>query len=231
MKRATLFKRYWAWWRIISIHALVKRATFALYIYYVCIQFQSTPSWRGRRKCMLWYKYHRAFQSTPSWRGRRLQMFGLYLFHVISIHALVKRATSNLYFQLYNNYHFNPRPREEGDAPNLNSSFLQDVFQSTPSWRGRLATEKTFRNPNYISIHALVKRATPRSTYNNHAIYYFNPRPREEGDRRIIYLSTCWVYFNPRPREEGDFKGSANNWPPAISIHALVKRATIRWIV
>ena len=35
---------------------------------------------------------------------------------------------------------FNPRPREEGD----------------------MVVKMTFQNPNYISIHALVKRATYR---------------------------------------------------------------------
>ena len=33
---------------------------------------------------------------------------------------------------------------------------------------------------------------------------YFNPRPREEGDRPSHYYPPCGRYFNPRPREEGD---------------------------
>ena len=37
----------------------------------------------------------------------------------------------------------------------------------------------------------------------------FNPRPREEGDPRILRLSLSNLYFNPRPREEGDNRGSA----------------------
>ena len=78
-----------------------------------------------------------------------------------------------------------------------------------------------------ISIHALVKRATKlENVYNNKPIY-FNPRPREEGDKRKIFLGkhnaisihalvkratniadsgrTEKTYFNPRPREEGDY--------------------------
>ena len=55
-----------------------------------------------------------------------------------------------------------------------------------------------------ISIHALVKRAT---YFHEHFVVekrYFNPRPREEGDRV--------------PTNDDEVIG--------ISIHALVKRAT-----
>ena len=34
-----------------------------------------------------------------------------------------------------------------------------------------------------ISIHALVKRATSAEDFYSRAVFYFNPRPREEGDR------------------------------------------------
>ena len=77
----------------------------------------------------------------------------------ISIHALVKRATNNGVI-IYNNYlHFNPRPREEGDS----SRILQ---------------------------------------MDN--IRHFNPRPREEGDIFLVTFLGIVCYFNPRPREEGD---------------------------
>ena len=35
-------------------------------------------------------------------------------------------------------------------------------------------------------------------------LLYFNPRPREEGDMRFISADKNSFYFNPRPREEGD---------------------------
>ena len=35
-------------------------------------------------------------------------------------------------------------------------------------------------------------------------IFYFNPRPREEGDIIKIPRITSIIDFNPRPREEGD---------------------------
>ena len=32
----------------------------------------------------------------------------------------------------------------------------------------------------------------------------FNPRPREEGDLRVLLIVHYLKHFNPRPREEGD---------------------------
>ena len=56
-----------------------------------------------------------------------------------------------------------------------------------------------------ISIHALVKRATKFHICFSFLIFYFNPRPREEGDIPALDVSFISFYFNPRPREEGDF--------------------------
>ena len=77
----------------------------------------------------------------------------------ISIHALVKRATRLEGFGSRPSGHFNPRPREEGDS----------MVLVRCRWLGD-----------------------------------FNPRPREEGD---IVITSCYgklLDFNPRPREEGD---------------------------
>ena len=97
-----------------------------------------------------------AWQTT---RGRQEETKMLLDLIDISIHALVKRATT---------------------VPN-----------------GRCTSP-------VISIHALVKRATTFYIRFKRIYPYFNPRPREEGDkcgRRSFRLE---VYFNPRPREEGD---------------------------
>ena len=56
-----------------------------------------------------------------------------------------------------------------------------------------------------ISIHALVKRATTHSVEESTLDDNFNPRPREEGDRKKGFRLCSEGYFNPRPREEGDF--------------------------
>ena len=107
----------------------------------------------------------------------------IFLFHVISIHAIVKRATFAPTISLADNCYFNPRPRDEGDR----RQFLQ-------------------------------RRKTR----------YFNPRPREEGDNRRTLQKSFKIYFNPRPREEGDSTCTALASASRISIHALVKRATIK---
>ena len=56
----------------------------------------------------------------------------------------------------------------------------------------------------YISIHALVKRATNVTIQVSNDGIYFNPRPREEGDFLPLTKNDISGYFNPRPREEGD---------------------------
>ena len=59
----------------------------------------------------------------------------------------------------------------------------------------------------------------------------FNPRPREEGDTAFIVICLPISYFNPRPREEGDQRYWNIRKSEYISIHALVKRATIKFVV
>ena len=78
-----------------------------------------------------------------------------------------------------------------------------------------------------ISIHALVKRATNDTRRNQHSRKDFNPRPREEGDYTANSLARYEYDFNPRPREEGDPAESYSIGYEEISIHALVKRATV----
>ena len=78
-----------------------------------------------------------------------------------------------------------------------------------------------------ISIHALVKRATYRVINTVSHCLNFNPRPREEGDPIYGILACRQVNFNPRPREEGDYYAKKGLVVQIISIHALVKRATM----
>ena len=122
----------------------------------------------------------------------------------ISIHALVKRATCIYIVKGGRSIDFNPRPREEGDAKYTELRFM-----------------------SAISIHALVKRATVPATRSAEMGGNFNPRPREEGDfTMLIFVAGNWN-FNPRPREEGDLKEQRQAQEgKEISIHALVKRAT-----
>ena len=137
MKRATQVQEFYANKGLISIHALVKRAT--------------------RR-------------TTPQ---------DDYL--SISIHALVKRATGAKSPKRLRKHYFNPRPREEGDKNTMAKMYTLD-----------------------ISIHALVKRATFLRKKQAYDVTYFNPRPREEGDSPALFPVPINPNFNPRPREEGD---------------------------
>ena len=170
---------------------------------------------------------------------------------IISIHALVKRATRYCKPWIFGNLHFNPRPREEGDLRLCVICVIVLYFNPRPREEGDTLCRALYM-PQTISIHALVKRATnvlttpsrtgdisihalvKRATFcqniaTQHAID-FNPRPREEGDFAkgdIAYMRHA--YFNPRPREEGDYLPHCKNLVNlTISIHALVKRATER---
>ena len=82
----------------------------------------------------------------------------------------------------------------------------------------------------YISIHALVKRAT--FCYNHQSKYHFcfNPRPREEGDMRLSDRKSARVISIHAlvKRATHYLGGDLYLW--GISIHALVKRATINQI-
>ena len=100
-------------------------------------------------------------------------------------------------------YHFNPRPREEGDKI---YDLKAKIWNISIHALVKRATDVSF-NASYIeriSIHALVKRATFLRCMAIPLTHYFNPRPREEGDVGHTKLGHYQTYFNPRPREEGD---------------------------
>ena len=80
----------------------------------------------------------------------------------ISIHALVKRATCDL---------------APEDVQGIIS--IHALVKRATDW------EANFPDMYDISIHALVKRATIVNALTFAAVGYFNPRPREEGDRRV----------------------------------------------
>ena len=72
-----------------------------------------------------------------------------------------------------------------------------------------------------------MKRATYKGVLEEFIEKNFNPRPREEGDCCINIAIQQAIDFNPRPREEGDLKIGVKSNKIVISIHALVKRATV----
>ncbi len=101
---------------------------------------------------------------------------------VVSIHALLRRATNGHKFRRRNQWGFNPRPPAEGDlvvlasvceankfqsTPScggrlilLSSKNTPSRFQSTPSCGGRLQQAEDLRRVPHVSIHALLRRAT-----------------------------------------------------------------------
>ena len=211
---------------LVSIHALVRRATNFRILGPPLNEFQSTPSYGGRQHPL----------------QRRSQPLA------VSIHALVRRATRSRSasltctwtFQSTPSYGgrpdqtmgasatvcFNPRPRTEGDREQIACTAGRHLFQSTPSYGGRRFSPKTFRSRPIC----------------------FNPRPRTEGDDKpvlvpmpvlvsihaLVRRATLFVRtstklpnrFNPRPRTEGDAVDELRAREVEVSIHALVRRAT-----
>ena len=93
----------------------------------------------------------------------------------------MKRATIKLCSIAELFLHFNPRPREEGDAFMYIWQFSVNDFNPRPREEGDLPLLYHLQI-TVISIHALVKRATRRQFLQRRKTRYFNPRPREEGD-------------------------------------------------
>ena len=100
-----------------------------------------------------------------------------------------------------------------------------------------------------ISIHALAKRATIRLMSAERNSFYFNPRPRKEGDDTVNERREKLILFQSTPSQRGrppdsisvsggkrfqstpSQRGRLNHLAKVkltflISIHALAKRAT-----
>ena len=73
----------------------------------------------------------------------------------ISIHALVKRATWRRSLKLYGQMNFNPRPREEGDT--LQSSRQSVIINFNP--RPREEGDSTFGD--FDAVYAIKFQSTP----------------------------------------------------------------------
>ena len=94
--------------------------------------------------------------------------------------------------------YFNPRPREEGDQ--LLILVLCQMWISIHALVKRATDwEANFPDMYDISIHALVKRATIVNALTFAAVGYFNPRPREEGDAHPRKLNLHKILFQSTP--------------------------------
>ena len=82
----------------------------------------------------------------------------------VSIHALARRTTARYAGHPGQSGCFNPRPRAEGDVLALGGALLAAWFQSTPSHGGRRVRGQLYADLADVSIHALARRATRRSS-------------------------------------------------------------------
>ena len=118
---------------MISIHALVKRATtaFQLVERYQSISIHALVKRATRNKQ---YAENTVYISIHALVKRATDYMAICAFNVnISIHALVKRATLLKRIVIRWRNHFNPRPREEGDNRTITAIAILSKFQSTPS--------------------------------------------------------------------------------------------------
>ena len=123
---------------------------------------------------------------------------------VISIHALVKRATVIKMRPTHTHSYFNPRPREEGDPYNCGLMSYPFIISIHALVKRATAELAEYKQKFTISIHALVKRATDNSkevkvdtSISIHALV-------KRATYSVCYHNDNNIYFNPRPREEGD---------------------------
>ena len=100
----------------------------------------------------------------------------------ISIHALVKRATLTVLVRLTLSVYFNPRPRKEGDGDRTDDETVSLVISIHALVKRATPALIDLLDEVGISIHALVKRATMPEVVFKPCTLDFNPRPRKEGD-------------------------------------------------
>ena len=99
---------------------------------------------------------------------------------------------------------FDPRPHAEGDLTSRFASGLILVFDPRP--------------------HAEGDPPPPRSPPRGHS---FDPRPHAEGDPTPPAGPPHCQSFDPRPHAEGDQPDACRERTEHVSIHALMRRATM----
>ena len=170
-------------------------------------KFQSTPSQRGRLKNRGKNNKNCYFNPRPRKEGDSTNNR-----FIGSVNHFNPRPRKEGDIDFDCVAHFNGRfqstPSQRGRLLQVRQAVILLQFQSTPSQRGRPNTvyPKGFmifisihalakRATIYpilcvfcilISIHALAKRATGGLTNDKRKYWYFNPRPRKEGDNFIV---------------------------------------------
>ena len=150
------------------------------------------------------------FQSTPSCGGRPLDNGNTFYAGEVSIHALLRRATRRK-SRGGTGMRFQSTPscggRLLGGEPTLHPRLFQSTpscggrplgmvtfciamkFQSTPSCGGRHNISYFCFFSLWVSIHALLRRATGSPSRPDFPCPGFNPRPPAEGDREMVSLA------------------------------------------
>ena len=159
----------------------MKRAT--LYVtadYKTILKFQSTPSWRGRPKLLCFLRYARLISIHALMKRATRTDFCCSLVSCISIHALVKRATS---FTLINN--------------------SRQCISIHALVKRATAENGADDQPMAISIHALVKRATGINAKGDIIKGEFQSTPSWRGRLPHIKISKRSHKFQSTPSWRG----------------------------
>ena len=100
---------------------------------------------------------------------------------------------------------FNPLPRKEGDAAAFSLSAPEAHISIHSLVKRETVGGGRWEDIFVISIHSLVKRETSFPIPPTLCVIDFNPLPRKEGDKILVFLiDSLDTDFNPLPRKEGD---------------------------
>ena len=144
--------------------------------------FNPRPPRGGRRAATLDLLTCETFQSTPPARG----------------------ATEWILFQVHFARHFNPHPREGGDAPAGVDTYGQPISIHAPREGGDVHDNASCY-AYLISIHAPREGGDPMTRAQDITVLKISIHaPREGGDPENIHELYSLSDFNPRPREGGD---------------------------
>ncbi len=146
-----------------------------------------------------------SFQSTPSCGGRPRHGLPHYMGDIVSIHALLRRATSRI------------RMRWPSSSVSIHALLRRAT--------GRTPVSKMSDN---VSIHALLRRATTYSCSGAMRSQCFNPRPPAEGDATsaVEPAVDTTVSIHALLRRATRLRAEVERLE-RVSIHALLRRATI----
>ena len=188
----------------VSIHAHVRWATPA-----GAVNASDSPGFNPRPRTVGdgdWGAYipmYDWFQSTPTYGGRPPASSESSFACRVSIHAHVRWATNISSILPVRRTSFNPRPRTVGDlAPGGRVAFVE-MFQSTPTYGGRLDGAQYLFDVNGFQSTPTYGGRRFASAGRKRAGEGFNPRPRTVGDavKRSAFIR--WVLFQSTPTYGG----------------------------